>query len=394
MHIYLEDAPLDESSPGRGLSKALLPMLHELASVTSSMDIVQTHGYAAPDRIERLGSFGIRVAGKMHFIAARSYRRLPFVLASILAALHGALVLARGSPARRLESSDDTVILAPIGVDPFSLIRIWAMAHCLRRRFDVYLVDDIETHPTNAGRLGLNYAISRVLKSARRIYAITPELGQLIGARYGLRVATLPLTAQQAAASQQKREKPQFLACYLGSINHLYASGLATLIEIVTKLRSRERLPLTLRIIARPEELVAALNGPIPEWITCGPAELQSDLQDILASSAFCYLPYSFSESAKIMTQTSFPSKLIDYLGWARQIIVFAPQWSVPYGYFSRSRLSFVTDDERELAEFIETTITNPTDLSDQYCKALKENHGAGIALRILERHDALESPR
>ena len=111
----------------------------------------------------------------------------------------------------------------------------------------------------------------------------------------------------------------------------------------------------------------------------------------ILADSHCCFLPYSFAKEDNIMTSTSFPSKLIDYLAWARRIVVYAPKSSIPFTYFKKYVLDFAIDDSSELYRNLLKMINFDANFSSQYRAILElEHEPKRLASRILYKKESL----
>lgn len=380
--IYLEDAPVVASCPATGLSKALVPMLRELSPRTRRVFIVQTHRRHDNSCIERTGQGELVATGGFDFALGRIAARLPFRLGVLCARLHGAWLGLRMRA--REPGGPGAVLWSAIGVDPLSLVRGASCARWMGAAFEPYLVDDIETHPANAAKDGLNLVLRRVLQASRHVYAITPELGSRCHVRYGVQVTPLPLTAETAEPTDTGKGSASYFAAYLGSINHLYEEGLRLLINEVGNLRERTGKPLRVRVIAPVGDVSRLLGRAVPDWVVCGVEVEQAALAEALAGSEFCYLPYSHAESARIMATSSFPSKLLDYLASARQIVVFAPQGSVPFNFFHREGLDFVTDSESDLRAHLAKLASTGAGRSGTYRAALMREHGPGRATAIL----------
>jgi hypothetical protein len=381
LYVYLEDAPAVETCPATGLSKALIPLLREVSSRTSFIQITQTHQHL--DQRDIL-EFGVpnSVSSKLHYFLARVSTKLPFRIANAGAWLHGTWL---GLTHRRRAAKGQRMVLwAAIGVDPLSLTRARAFSAAVRLPFEAYLVDDIETHPSNAGKSGLHAAMRRALRSAAQVYTITVELGARFQELYGVETNSLPLTANIPIAPWAGPEMPEFFAAYLGGINHLYEDGLKLLVEMVSELRGRTGKNLTIRVISAREAVARILDGGVPDWIVCGSEDSADGLAAALAGSQFCYLPYSHRESARIMVRSSFPSKLLDYFASARQIVVFAPAGSVPHALFEREALAFATTSADEMRQRLEQLVDSTDNQSPAYRGVLDRHHGRARASSII----------
>ena len=379
--VYLEDAPVGDSCFATGLSKALVPLLREVAARTSSSFILQAHQNVNDADILRFGSATI-VASKFHHYVARAASKLPFWLGNVVARLHGTHL---GREQHNFAGASESMVCwSAIGVDPLSVTRACAFAVASGLDFEAYLVDDIETHPSNQGKLGLHSAVRRGLRTAAAVYAITPELASRCAELYGIPVTCLPLTAEIPPPPQGHNVCPTYFAAYLGSINHLYEDGLKLLFQMVAELRSSIGLELRVRMVSRPADVARLFDGAVPDWVVSGAEDSLMGVAAALSDSQFCYLPYSRRDSAHAMVRSSFPSKLLDYLSWARHIVVFAPNDSVPFNLFNRERLAGATCSPSELRDRLGALVGKTDSESAQYRDVLIRHHGPGQASSII----------
>lgn len=381
--LLLEDAPAVSEASSTGLSKAIVPLLLEMAPHVSATVIVQTHAWIPPTDVLKIKARKYYLAGRLHHWIARLNARMKGIGSIKLAQLHGMLI------GRKLRVMLDrelspSVIWSPIGVDLLSLIRLDTAARIADRPFEVYLVDDIENHPSNNGVKNANLIIENILRRASRIYTITPDLGSVVSNRYGVKTLHLPLATECPIEKEVFAKKEKYFSAYLGSINHLYEDGIRLLIQYTALLRERTGQDLRVRLISSSSDVIKLFGGKeqVPEWVHHG--QVSGNLGEVLAGSKFCFLPYSFEDSAKIMTSTSYPSKLIDYFGWARLIVIYGPRDSVPYRIFKRLGLDFITDDANDLFSFLEGLTQEVVDNNALYRSALKDEHDAKRVVSVL----------
>ena len=374
--VLLEDAPAQEFSASVGLSKALPPLLLELAPSVLHLHIIQTHSWLKERDILHIGARSQKNSSYLSILVGKVTAWLPYLLARIFAYLHAGLIAFTIRINMRM-ALVKVPIWSAIGVDPMSLLRLYFVAKILGTTYEVYLVDDIEAHPNNSKKINIHKFLQPLLQQASNLYAITPELAEELSVRYRVQVNYLPLTTNFKKNTFASGGSPTYFAVYLGSINHLYESGMRLLISQTSIIREITGLNLKIRIIAKKSDVMKIFDfeGGIPEWVESGLVSGENNLGDALADSTFCFLPYSFDEKDRAMTNTSFPSKLIEYLAYGRKIIIYAPKTSIPYRYFIGNKLNFAVKDSSDLHKILLEAIQDKNNYSDEYLKVLRRNH-------------------
>lgn len=351
MIAYLEDPPADTGSVLRGLSKAIVPLLHCLDDQIGTYFVHQTHGRLPPEQMPGFVRAKLFEGCRQTRLSRQAWR-LPTVLPISLGLALASLFSPR--PSKKMLTQQKTCLWVPVGIDPGTLVRARSVAKHLGLPLYIYLVDDIETHPANSKTPRLNPLITRILRDAARVYTITDELGVMCNARYGIKTRRLPLIpdVHKITAPKLTKEAEQRapFAVYLGSINHLYEDGLRHLVDAVDSLREKTGQDLKLRFFSDPAAVRRLCGGVIPPWIVAGSEKDDAVVRHQIKNAALCFLPYSFSEAARTMVSTSFPSKLLDYLLGARAIVVFAPDYSIAYKTLSINCVPHVVSTPEALA--------------------------------------------
>jgi len=379
--LYLEDAPLGPHVAGTGLSKAFNATLSGLVSDSTRVCVAQTHQYVAPSHFaQEWCAQPAWAAPQADWVLARVCARLPWPLARRTAALHGRWLAHRLRARMPGLLPAETRVLTPVGIDPLTLIRAEALSKALSAHFEPYLVDDLQHHPANAHLQDhLGKVLTDVLGRASRVYSITDGLGDILRQRHRVQARTLHLVASVTPGSQPAEEdlgapmRISHFAFFLGSINHLYAEGLKQLIDLVGQMRQASGQDLTIRMSSASEQVQAEL-GQVPPWVIVGPIADHAELSRQIAGSTFCFLPYSFDDGARSMTETSFPSKMIDYLAYARGILVYGPESCVPVRLMVDNNLPLVASTVTTLNHCLQQLALAPVDHSPAYKQAIDRN--------------------
>jgi hypothetical protein len=352
--LYLEDAPVADGLSSTGLNKAFNATLKGLASDYLCLCIVQTHQLIEPRYFVK--EWRAQPAWAGHYsdwLIAKLCLRLPWLLARRGASLHGRWIAWRLQRVFPGLLPPGTRLLVPIGIDPLTLVRADSLARNLSAELEPYLVDDILNHPANIRwRDDLSIALSQFLHKAKKIYCISHGLSHLTFVRHGIRPKTLYLVADSLRAGKfnHHRTDRDAFAFYLGSINHLYADGIRHLIEQVACLREATGQDLKIRICSAHSQVRDQI-GAVPQWVIVGRISDESQLHREMTTATFCFLPYSFDVWARSMVDSSFPSKMIDYLAYANAILVFSPDSASPYQLLSSFNLPYVSSNPAMLAE-------------------------------------------
>ena len=371
LYVYLESPPLNENIPAHGLYRAATPIMKAIG------DHIARIALYPMDR--RYGMESVAPALRplcrslpRAFTLFRTLRKRLFrddFENAIIAGIVGGW--ARRSPA--------THILALEGSDPEVLARVDAIAAKAGKPFSVYLVDDFAWSMRLSGRSEKDIAataarMQKSLSRARHVFAITSELGALLHEQFGVSPVTLHLAFEPGPRPHPPVKDQIF---FLGSVNFLYADALKLLIETIGRIRAETGRDLTIRFTssAARSEL-----GPLPAYVTVAPIAGAEALSREIAASLFAFLPYSFDEKLRTMVTTSFPSKSMEYLAYARSILVYAPDYSNSARFFARGRLPTVTATPQALEQAIRDHLEAAPDHSRIYRDYLERNHSPGVA--------------
>lgn len=381
MIVYLEDAPADTGTAARGLSKAIIPLIRSIDGRVVTYYVNQSNARIAARDMPAFVREKLEEAPPSNAASRNAWK-----LATILPMPVGMPIVSRLGPDRPSprRSDEASILWAPIGVDPGALVRAWALAQRSGLELHLYFVDDIETHPSNAGTAQLNALVARTLRDAGRVYTITAELGTLFTERYGVKTRALPLIPEPTESPPADVDVP-FFAAYLGSINHLYEDGLRELVAATRALRDKTGQDLRLRFFSDEAQVSKICDGAIPPWITPGPEDDDTVIQRELAAATLCFLPNSFDEGAQTMVSTSFPSKLLDYFVSARAIVVFAPEYAIASKVFSSEGIQHVATNAADLLDTLAALSARKQDVGDTYVSLVTRHFSGDTVQRALD---------
>ena len=101
--------------------------------------------------------------------------------------------------------------------------------------------------------------------------------------------------------------------------------------------------------------------------------ELKKEMRD----SIFCFMPYSDDKDLNLMQNTSFPSKLVEYMSSARSIVIYGNNENLAKRYFEENNLPQIIQgrDTEMLERCILEHIEQKKDYSKRYNYILNKNH-------------------
>ena len=368
--VYCEDAPVDRNVVAHGLHRAATPILRSVRDHIEGIAIYPI-GLRFPDC-----DFDQEL---LHLCA--SLPLIPTILCKILRRYPAlGMKIAEELPARLLapvvkRSRADTLFCF-VGADIGTLMRAVRLAALAGKAYAFYVVDDFISPLRLAGmpEFAVQNAAEQarmVLRGASHVFTITDGLGELLRNNYGVSSTTLSL-AFEPEPRLMLPAKNQII--YVGSINFLYADGLHDLFKAVERVRRTSSTDLTVRLTVHAKAATREL-GELPPFVVSAPVENSEGLAREIASSLFAFLPSSFDLPQKTMVATSFPSKSLEYLAYARSIVVYGPEYGVTTKRFLEANLPYVVSSPIELEEIVRAHLSIQPEYSAMYSKYLAATH-------------------
>jgi hypothetical protein len=368
--IYTEAVPVRRDVVANGLHRAASPILKSIKDHIDGVVIAPVwqwfgEGDLDPD-LAHLCSWMPRLP----IIFCKALRRYPaFDLG--LSDVLPALVLARTA-----RKSQADILFAFVGSDYGMLTRAARLATSSGKSCVYFVVDDFIASLRLAGVkektvLRAMEKAGTALRAAKHVFAITDGLCENLRENYGVSPTRLSLAFEMGARPVLS---PKRQVIYVGSINVLYAEGLRGLLEVVDQVRRTDGVELTVRLTV-PAEVAARELGELPPFVISAPIETSEALAREIASSLFAFLPYSFDLCEKAMVTTSFPSKSLEYLAYARSIVVNGPDYGVATKLFRKMGLPSVVSSPWELKETVLSHLRTWPEHSVVYRRYLTAEH-------------------
>ncbi len=176
------------------------------------------------------------------------------------------------------------------------------------------------------------WAYRRVLRSAAHIYAVCPEMRDVLRQEYGVESEVQLPAAEAQAAAEAVEAAGTLRIVFAGTLTGVAIPSLELLVRALKSAK--------LSGIAWSLDVYGANAEHLREFGWDGDARIQArgwaeqdELKAALRQADVLYLPYSFERATLRFVHTSFPSKLADYLAAGRAVLICAPPESsvVPY---------------------------------------------------------------
>lgn len=360
--LYAEDAPVREDAVGFGMEK-VNGRLAEALGGNVVFTVVNERkpwsrrerlhpavaGRAVRLRVPRLIGGEQRVQGHpLGPSAARIALWRPWL--RVLAAVHA-----------------PKCVLVPVGSDPLALGRGVMLARSLKLPYAIYAVDDtpeISHCPEE---------FAGWVRGAARVFVLTDSLGASWASRFGIVAHEMSLPYPEPGpmpAAARTRE-----IVFLGNVNQLYAERLVCLKAAIDRLNAANSARVVLRLTIADARTIEKLLGDL-DGVVIQPCDGPGELPDLLSRALACFAPYSFEADGAV--QTSFPSKTLEYLAWARTILCNGPEESSVVRFFQGEGLPLILTDPGvpALTRLLERLLADPPDHHRIYREALAARHG------------------
>jgi hypothetical protein len=242
-----------------------------------------------------------------------------------------------------------------------------------RSRRTVWMMDDfIEIHAEGTGlRRWLYPKLFKYLyKSAHQRIVVSQAMNVKYQKNFALsadqilgRTLAKVLSPLNTPEWEQLRDKKNLRLVYLGSFSNAYFQP----IEVLKAFLQDQVIPFSPTI----EVDLFGLHAPDSKWLLPGKIQYrgslkESDLQFALKDYDFGIIPYSFDPHTEKLMRSSFPSKLIEYLGASLPTYVIAPH-----------TLTFLEDVRAKNIGVVQTDCTQSSLLSslDQLLNVDRKNY-------------------
>ena len=224
----------------------------------------------------------------------------------------------------------------------------------------IYLVDEIEASSKYQQpkwvQLWIKPTLGLILKNSASVFAISEGFVDYLKSEFQCNAHWLALPSQNAPLAPvilPKSNKSTRNIVFIGGLNHLYLSALKDVYEEISAFnaKSNSGLPWKLEILSYcpPDALLSLLSNQ--EHLIFHHNLPNQKCIELMSQASACFLPYSFSESERIMVTTSFSCKILEYFASGSPILVYGPDYASIPRYFIKENLPVYTTNRNELRQ-------------------------------------------
>ena len=270
-------------------------------------------------------------------------------------------------------------LFIPLGAEYRELKRAYMIAKFWRMKVSVYVVDDFVEYQNKI--LGakenerLEKRIKRYLKAMDSVFVISEGMQDRILKIAGKISMVLPIPYEYKEINLEKGQNSHQIM-FLGNINKLYVKGIQDIAKIIDKINRERGMDIELLFTYQKQAEVKRIIGNY-QCIHSQRIERENELREKMRDCLFCFLPYSDEPLFFLMQNTSFPSKLIEYMSAAKSIVVYGNNQNTAAAYFEKNGLSQVIygRDKDELERCILNHVKNQMDYSKKCVNVLRRRH-------------------
>lgn len=363
--ILTDNMPIKESSYGFGMYKVVNRLVMALRDDVDT--IICTDNNFQIKNIEAILENKIVLSNKFHSLQNNSLADVCFLM-ELCKEIY------------KLKNKGIRKLFIPLGADYRELKRAYLCSKVYHLSVSVYIVDDFLEYNRIFSGTDIEYRelkrdIINYLKAIDCIFVISKGMQDRIYDLTGRRSVLLPIPYENKKMFEIN-ERTLMQVLFLGSINGLYIQGIKDMAEVIDKLNEKRNLQIKFRFTYKSVMEVKQLIGNY-KCIISRQIETEIELKKEMHDSIFCFMPYSDDKDLNLMQNTSFPSKLVEYMSSARSIVIYGNNENLAKRYFEKNNLPQVIDgrDIEMLEKCILEHIEQKKDYSKQYSYILKKNH-------------------
>lgn len=362
--ILTDNMPIKESAYGFGMYKVVNRLVMALKDDVDT--IICTDNNFQTKNIEAVLENKIVLSNKFHSLQNNSLADIGFLM-EICKEIY-------------IKNKGIRKLFIPLGADYRELKRAYLCSRIYHLSVSIYIVDDFLEYNrifsgTNIDYRGLKKDIINYLKEIDCIFVISKGMQDRIYDLTGRRSVLLPIPYENKKIFETS-ERTLMQVLFLGSINRLYVQGIKDMAEVIDELNKKKNLQIrfqfTYKSIMEVKQIIGNYKCIISRHIGTE-VELKKEMRD----SIFCFMPYSDDKDLNLMQNTSFPSKLVEYMSSARSIVIYGNNENLAKRYFEENNLPQIIQgrDTEMLERCILEHIEQKKDYSKRYNYILNKNH-------------------
>jgi hypothetical protein len=382
--IYTDDAPISENKLASGMSRVNTRLFAAIKDEISLVVTTNQHGNYALSDLESSLLFKIKVFKCNQFIS-KIFSKVNFMLSKyFVLGVDLAFWMKANAIIKSIIDSDSQVLFIPLG----SNIRAYKRAAIISGKtglpLAVYIVDDfLDASRLSADKYGVMLCedeLKKWLHQTKTIFVISEGMKAHFKNNYNVESIVLNLPFEKKYAMNETVTR-QIL--FLGSLSHFYEDGLIELLEVLLEYNKIAKSKITLRLTT---DKLDCKYKKYEDIIVYSKVQGDENLAREINKSLFCFVPYSFDCKYTTMVSTSFPSKTLEYLSYAKQVVIYGPSYSSVVKYFKSKNLDTCINihGPERLFEVIKKIDSGNVIYSDKYTEAVQNYHAYEYIKKIL----------
>jgi len=375
--VYTDDVPVSEDIMASGMCRVNTRLFGSLDNISVILATKQ-HSYFSQVDIEE--SLKAKTVLTPAFLYNKFAYRL-FNKMSVIFNVNFQFILERNSISSILKKSSSNILFSPLGADIAAYERVIYLSKKSGLKLAVYIVDDFESSTLlneneEAQRMVKNKLLT-FLNSTDFVFVISEGMKNRLTTKYNIasRVLNLPydLSSCRGYTGDIKNE-----ILFLGNTSHFYLSGIRDMLSVLALINCKRAVQNKIFLRLTTSKIPSSLIS-FESHIICKPFFGKDALAEGIQNSLLCFIPYSFDKKYKVMVSTSFPSKTLECLAYARNILVYGPTYSSSIKYFEKNGLQITVSEESVSALHLTVEKIILADVgmqnSSSYKKVLLKNH-------------------
>jgi glycosyltransferase involved in cell wall biosynthesis len=221
----------------------------------------------------------------------------------------------------------------------------------------MYIMDD----PAGRRRFGSLQPVAytllmpRIVRACKRVWCVSDGMCEYFEQAYGVEcLPLLPLVDIESFGGKRAKQPGEvdhtFHIVYTGSIYGAQVDAVRRLVHVVDQESDRHgSAQVKMRLTLYTSVTAGALEqmGLAGRNVRRDEVRLE-DIASVMAEADVAFLPFSFEPDMRHIVETSFPSKIAEYLASGVPILAHAPSYSTVAQYCRRYRCGLVVDEPNE----------------------------------------------
>lgn len=375
--IYSDDAPISEELLAAGLSRINVRLFKALSENISTIMVSYESRYFTKNDLAADLSSKI-VFMKMNYFFVKTIKKLTISLEKLTGKYIDILfTLFLSKILNTIRDSNSDWLFIPLGANIRAYRRAIEISRKSQLPLAVFIGDEFKNYAIlSKNKNSINMCekyLNQWLRETSKIFVISQGMKTFLFNEYGVESVVLNLPYEKKYdVNSLNRSNAVF---FLGNASHFYHDGLVEMIDVIYAYNEKFNTNIYLRFTI--DILPDIFKQHHMKYIKYGKIDTDYNSSKEISEALFCYVPTSFDEKYKVMVSTSFPSKLMECLAFAKDILVYGPKYSSSLNYFEENKLNSCISirDKKELYDFLDKKYLKNDNYSKEYNEILEKNH-------------------